>query len=111
MSWFRKDKVIDLGESYKRKSGKVSETKKEEKDVVSSGFNFLGNLAEASSVQANNNSYKDNESTEERKKRLAKRIIEMTNRIEELSNQIYHLQQRIEVLEKKSNVENSEYYE
>ena len=42
---------------------------------------------------------------EERRKKLAKRIIDMTEKIEEVSNQLYHLQQRVEVLEKKSNPE------
>ena len=46
----------------------------------------------------------DTASVEEKKKRLAKRLVEMTDKIEELSNQIYHLQQRVEVLERKNNL-------
>ena len=42
---------------------------------------------------------------EEKRKKLAKRIIDMTEKIEDVSNQLYHLQQRVEVLEKKSNPE------
>ena len=40
----------------------------------------------------------------EKRKKLAKRLLDMTEKIEDLSNQIYHLQQRIEVLERKSNI-------
>ncbi len=46
----------------------------------------------------------DNLSTDEKKKKLAKRIADMADKIEDLSTQIYHLQQRIEVLEKKTQV-------
>ena len=41
---------------------------------------------------------------EEKKKKLAKRIVDLIDDVENLSNQIYHLQQRIEVLEKKLDV-------
>jgi peptidoglycan hydrolase CwlO-like protein len=40
----------------------------------------------------------------EKKKKLAKRLMDMTSKVEDLSNQIYHLQQRIEVLERKMGV-------
>lgn len=40
--------------------------------------------------------------SEERRRKLAKRLMEMTDKMEEMSNQIYHLQQRIEVLERRS---------
>tara|TARA_Y100000310_G_scaffold253607_1_gene260501 strand:+ start:214 stop:525 length:312 start_codon:yes stop_codon:yes gene_type:complete len=41
---------------------------------------------------------------EEKRKKLAKRLIDITEKLEDLSNQIYHLGQRVEVLEKKFNV-------
>ena len=47
------------------------------------------------------------ETPEEKKKKLAKRIVDLTDDVENLSNQIYHLQQRIEVLERKLNVSHS----
>lgn len=53
------------------------------------------------------NSKRDDEfsgTAEERKKKLAKRILDMSNKIDEISNQIYKIQQRIEVLEKKANL-------
>ena len=42
----------------------------------------------------------------EKRKKLAKRLIDMTTKVEDLSNQVYSLQQRIEVLERKSGVGN-----
>ena len=48
------------------------------------------------------------ETPEEKKKKLAKRIVDLTDEVENLSNQIYHLQQRIEVLERKLNVSHSD---
>ena len=44
------------------------------------------------------------DSPEERRRKLAKRIIDMTTRLEDLSNQIYHVQQRLEVIERKMNI-------
>jgi predicted nucleic acid-binding Zn-ribbon protein len=43
----------------------------------------------------------------EKRRKLAKRLMEMTDKLEDLNNQIYHLQQRIEVLEKKMGVSRS----
>ncbi|MCK5609954.1 hypothetical protein KAR91_49230 [Candidatus Pacearchaeota archaeon] len=40
----------------------------------------------------------------EKRKKLAKRLIDMTTKMEDLTNQLYSLQQRIEVLERKSGV-------
>jgi len=42
----------------------------------------------------------------EKRRKLAKRLIDMTTKVEDLSNQVYSLQQRIEVLERKSGVGN-----
>lgn len=41
-------------------------------------------------------------SAEEKRRRLAKRLLDITSRLEDLSNQIYHLQQRVEFLERKN---------
>ena len=72
------------------------------------GFNFLGNLAgsgSSTSTETESDEYADlSVGVEEKKKRLAKRLIDMTSKIEDLTNQIYHLQQRIELLEKKLEV-------
>ena len=50
----------------------------------------------------------DIESIEERKKKLAKRLMDITNKLEDISNQLYHLAQRVEVLEKRTKVNNFE---
>jgi len=97
----KKNDVLDLTERYHRQQEKASQ-KKEENSSSQNAFGFLGNLASSSSKESEN--YVDVSGSEERKKKLAKRFIDMTTRIEELSNQIYHLQQRIEVIEKKMDV-------
>ncbi len=109
----KKNRVLDLSEKYKKQQERMAQKKE---DINPSGdlheensqspsqgaFSFLGNLASSNSEQHDDL----NTAGEEKKKRLAKRLIDMTNKIEDLSNQIYHLQQRIEVLEKKSGVGN-----
>ncbi len=75
---------------------------------------FLGNLAGAGTANSTTessseySSYGSNESpstidslSEEKRKRLAKRLMNITAKLEDLSNQIYHLQQRMELVEKK----------
>ncbi|PIN91394.1 hypothetical protein COU57_00815 [Candidatus Pacearchaeota archaeon CG10_big_fil_rev_8_21_14_0_10_32_14] len=110
------DDVIDLTQAYKRKKLELEKKKALESpvsvspkvetyDSPQSGFGFLSNLT--SSQDSSESSYGeitdiDEGSSEDKRKRLAKRLIDMTDRIEELSNQIYHLQQRLEVLERKS---------
>ena len=85
----KKDNVLDLAERYKRQ--KEMEQAKESSFGNSTSENG-GNVMNAS------------DSPEERRRKLAKRIIDMTTRLEDLSNQIYHVQQRLEVLERKLNV-------
>ncbi|MCK4647595.1 hypothetical protein KAT24_01545, partial [Candidatus Pacearchaeota archaeon] len=71
----------------------------------SQGFNFLGGMASAAKTEEPGWDVGAGDSeVDERKKKLAKRFMDMTNKIEDLSNQIYHLQQRIEVLERKSGI-------
>jgi septal ring factor EnvC (AmiA/AmiB activator) len=48
------------------------------------------------------------ESVEERRRKLAKRILEMSTKLDNLSTQLYHLQQRVELLERKLNIERLE---
>ena len=69
----------------------------------SSGDISWGNEENTSSGsdREDNDSYS---SGDEKRKKLAKRLMGMTDRIEDLNNQIYHLQQRLEVLERKSGV-------
>jgi hypothetical protein len=112
----KKRGFVDLGERYRQQQERAeqisqdteTESKSDIETPVASGFGFLGGLAGAGSSSSENeesNEYVDISSdVGEKKKRLAKRFMEMTEKTEELSNQIYHLQQRIEVLEKKSGV-------
>ncbi len=104
----RKKDLIDLTEHYKKQQEKKEyeeALKKGENQDSNSSFNFLQNLASGSQGNADNDSgYAQVSETEhERKRKLAKRLMDMTTKMEELSNQIYHLQQRIELVEKKLN--------
>ncbi|HTZ41736.1 MAG TPA: hypothetical protein VMC07_00820 [Candidatus Omnitrophota bacterium] len=102
----RKDKVLDWrykGQGQQSSGtggmGRMIQPRKRISEPVTVGdIGFLGDMA------ASNSSYnsEDNEDSGEKKKKLAKRILEMTDRIEDLSNQVYHLQQRIDLLEKKT---------
>jgi len=108
----KKDKILDLSKRYKEQQERIAQKKEdtnphsdlhkeENSQSLSQGaFSFLGNLASSNSAQPDGL----NTSGEDKKKKFAKRLIDMTNKMEELSNQIYHLQQRIEVLERKSGV-------
>jgi len=112
----KKDEVLDLRNLRRNvnynKSSQNSNIKKETTNE-SNNFDFLGSLASSNISSSSNNSNSDyvyvnenyindsNESPEEKRKKLAKRLLDMTNKIEDLSNQMYHLNQRIEVIEKK----------
>jgi TolA-binding protein len=114
MTFFGKNRnrVIDLSAHFEKQKERTEQMRniiKENSSPEPNAFSFLGNLA--SSGKENSNSFEKNEpyvnfseSYEEKKGKLAKRLLDMTNKIEDLSNQIYHLQQRIELLEKKANV-------
>ena len=53
-------------------------------------------------VDVSNSPDQDQTDSEEKKKKLVKRIVDMGERMNELSSKVYRLQQRVEVLEKKS---------
>ena len=69
-------------------------------------FSFLGNLAGSGGSEVEPSGDVAVSGVEDRRRRLAKRLMSITDKLEELSNQIYHLQQRIEVMERKSGVGN-----
>lgn len=126
----KKKDVIDLTERYKRQQAKMndmksslsdsstgldssSETLSSDSSESNSGIGIFGAMANANSGSSSSNSsgsdYLDVSAgadsgidLSQKRKRFAKRIMDMTEKLEDLSNQIYHLQQRIEVLEKKS---------
>ncbi len=100
----RKDKIVDLGKRYKKQTQRNSEAASNVNNEPSSNLGFLGSLASGSSSSNSQDEYVNLSDNEDRKNKLAKRLLDMTNKIEDLSNQIYHLKQRIEVLEKKMKV-------
>lgn len=108
----RKKDVIDLTEGYNRNKLKTENRSKEiqskEKMQDSSGFVPLGFFADSGAPQKESFSESsfDSGDAQERKRKLAKRLVDMTEKIEDLSNQIYHLQQRIELIERKVNPNN-----
>jgi hypothetical protein len=114
----RKKDVIDLTKTYEKEKEKIMSSagqKLPESNASASqpqsSFGFFGNFSSPSSVspsassgsaQTSSQEYIDISGTaDDKRKKLAKRLMDMTQKIEDLSNQIYHLQQRVEVLEKK----------
>jgi hypothetical protein len=104
----RKEKTVDLTGRYLRQKDRAENLKEGIRQTSATGtpsqsgsgnFNFLANLA--SSAQSSPESESD-ENSEERKRKLATRLMDITEKIEEISTQIYHLQQRVELLERKN---------
>ena len=92
----KKGKVIDLGKKFREQE----EEKILNQTVVQPKILEIQNVQ--SPVSSEIPEPEDSESIEEKRKKLAKRLMDMATKIDELSNQIYLLQQRIEVLEKKT---------
>ena len=107
MGWFgRKREVIDFSEQYKRKQEKSAEIQNKNK-IQPAPFSIFGSIPEvktSNSTPAQDSGEDDFLSPDEKKKKLAKRLMDITDKLEDLSNQIYHLQQRIEVIEQKMRV-------
>ena len=111
MAWFgfgKKKDVLDLTERYRKQQEKLSAIKDDSESSANSSpvagaFGIFGNSSGTSTSTSSNSGYVDvSSSVEEKRRKLAKRLMDITDKLEDLSNQIYHLQQRIEVLEKKS---------
>jgi len=105
----KKKDFIDLGDRYRKQKEReeemAAESKEASQESSSQGaFDFLGGLASGSNQAGQSEEAIDVSAGPDRKRRLAKRLVEMTGRLEDVSNQIYHLQQRIEVLERKLDV-------
>jgi hypothetical protein len=105
----KKDKILDLTERCRKQQERTTQIKEDfqnnsqpSQELPSQNpFGFFGNLASSNSSQSDSTNV-----DEDKKKKFAKRLIDLTNKIEELSNQIYHLQQRVELLEKKTQIGN-----
>ena len=96
--------VVDLAERFRKQKEKEEQVASSKSASDSSSPGPLAFFDSSSDSSGGSSEVIDlSNSSGERKKKLAKRILEITNNLEDLSNQIYHLQQRIEVLEKKTN--------
>ena len=110
----KKDRVIDLTKRYKEDQERTqrisTQTESPEASPLGGGFGIFGGADPSTTVDSNtgpsSEGYVDFSSGEDgdRKKKLAKRLMDMTDKLEDLSNQIYHLQQRLEVVERKMNL-------
>ena len=98
--------VVDLAEKFRKKKEKeeMALSKSASESRSSGPLAFFGSSSDSSETDSE---VIDLSVSSERRKKLAKRILEITNKLEDLSNQIYHLQQRIEVLERKANISHS----
>ena len=111
----RRGKIVDLTEYSRRQKDKIDsmkqeikEAKKEESADSGGVFGFFSNIGSSNSnsnTSSNISTSSDLDgSSEDKKKKLAKRLVDMTSKIEDLSNQMYHLQQRLEVIERKLSI-------
>lgn len=107
----KKRGIIDLSKNYTPKpeltsyiptpTPSASNSTTKENPIVP--FAFFG-APSTPAPSTEETTYGSTENADEKRRKLAKRLMDMTNKIEDLSNQIYHLQQRLEVLERKSNL-------
>ncbi len=101
----RKGRVLDLTENYRGRDFEAEEDSSPS-DENAGDLGFFGAIANTASQNSQDSSdYVDvSAGADEKRRKLAKRLMDMTEKIEDLANQIYHLQQRIEVVEKRLNV-------
>jgi len=113
MGWFfnKGNDVLDLSERYRKQQERLKELKKESTDSPSSNnspaagaFGIFGMSSSTTTTSTGSDSgYAEGSGADEKRRKLAKRLMDITDKIEDLSNQIYHIQQRLEVIEKKLN--------
>jgi len=117
----KKDRVIDLTKKYKQDQERAkrisasptvsSNSGNSEASPFGGWFGIFGNAdpsttaTPATNSESSSNGYVDFSSgDDDKKKKLAKRLMAMTDKLEDISNQIYHLQQRLEVIERKMDI-------
>ena len=111
----KKDRVIDLTKKYKQDQERIKRitesSENSEASPLGGGFGIFGNANPSSTVNSNSDSpssgyvdFSSGSEGDDKKKKLAKRLMGMTDKLEDISNQIYHLQQRLEVVERKLNI-------
>ncbi|MEK6912879.1 MAG: hypothetical protein AABX26_02895 [Nanoarchaeota archaeon] len=96
--------VVDLAERHRQKKEREASASESDKKSDTKPFSFFDSEGDAGEEALDSS---EGGNSEERKRKLAKRIIDMTNKLDDISNKIYHLQQRIELLERKSNINQS----
>jgi len=107
--WTKKDKYVDLGEKLKKREERLEnfkESMNEKPEVKTETQNtggFFGGFF-GRGTSSPEPTPTESESSEEKRKKLAKRLMDLTNRQEEQEKEIYRLKQRIEVLERKQRV-------
>ncbi len=69
-------------------------------------FSFFGSSSSATQSSSTSEPATSNEfeTSEQKRKRLAKKLSDMTGKMENLSNQIYKVEQRLELIERKLNL-------
>ena len=101
----KKKKVLDLTEGYKKQIERAEQARVSKKNPSGSSGNGPFSFFDSQTADSSSSGETlDLSSAEEKKKKLAARIMQMTEKMEDLSNQIYHLQQRLEVLERKTDL-------
>ena len=95
----KKNDVVDLAERYRKQKEMQNAADVDSVDAVVAGTGVTGQKTPSSGEM-----FKLGDSTEEKRRKLAKRILDMTSRLEDLSNKVFLLGQRVELLEKKMNV-------
>jgi len=116
--WKRKNEYVDLSERMRKKQAQIESFGDDsmnesptETNSTSSGSNggffggFFGGGNSSSSSAPSSTVSNSDISSDERRKKLAKRLIDMTSQIEAMENQIYKMGQRIEVLERKNRLD------
>ena len=105
MGWFNKrSEVLDLTDRYRKQQEKLAAMKEEaktESPAMPFGFGTYGGSTTSSSSATSYSDLSSGNSPEDKRKKLAKRLMDITDKLEDLSKQLYHLQQRLEVVEKK----------
>lgn len=105
----KKEKYVDLSEKMRKQKAQAESFKNVEPEVEktnvgntdsNSNGGFFGGFFGGSSPSTEHSEPTISDSDEKRR-RLAKRIGEMSSRIEENEKEIYQLKQRLEILEKK----------
>lgn len=114
---FDKQKTRDSKPEYEDLSVNFGSNKQSTKPETSSGsgsssggffggFFGGGSSSSGSSVSSQEevSGISEGINSDEKRRKIAKRLSDMTSKIEDLSNQIYHLQQRLELVERKLDI-------